>query len=93
MVQVMETWFLADQALLRESFGADFRPQHLREWPALENLSKDIVIDALVQATAGCSKSYAKGRVSYELLGMLSAERVEARCPRAKALLDRLRNL
>ena len=93
MVQVMETWFLADQALLREYFGAGLREQHLRAWPVLEALTKDTVITALVQATAGCSKSYSKGKVSYELLAKLNTESVEARCPHAKALLDRLRNL
>jgi hypothetical protein len=93
MVQVMETWFLADYALLREYFGAALREQHLREWPALEVLSKDTVISALTRATTGCSKSYSKGKVSYELLARLNTQSVEAKCPHAKTLLDRLRNL
>ena len=93
IVQVMETWFLADHALLRRYFGPSLRGQHLREWPMLEALTKDTVMNALVHATAGCSKSYSKGKVSYELLERLNPENVQARCPHAKALLDRLKNL
>jgi Domain of unknown function (DUF4276) len=91
MVQVMETWFLADRDLLRRYFGSSLRENHLRQWPVLEAVPKPTVFDALARATAGCPKSYAKGKVSYELLGQLSPPHVEAACPHAKALLDRLR--
>lgn len=93
MVQLMETWFLADRALLRQYFGSALREQHLRAWPDLEAVPKETVLKALDQATAGCTKSYAKGRVSFELLGQLSPQSVEAASPHAKALLDRLRAL
>lgn len=93
MVQVMETWFLADRELLKTYFGAALRENHLREWPLLEDVPKDSVLDALERATAGCEKRYSKGRRSYELLGKLRPARVEQVCPHAKALLDRLRNL
>ena len=84
MVQIMETWFLADHGLLREYFGASLREQHLREWPTLETLTKDTVMGALDGATAGCPKSYSKGKISYDLLGRLNPEHVQARCPHAK---------
>lgn len=48
---------------------------------------------ALEKATAGCTKHYAKGKVSFELLGQLNPALVEAACPHAKELLDRLRRL
>lgn len=91
MVQVMETWFLADRDLLKRYFGKCLRETHLRQWPALEAVPKLTVFDALDKATAGCEKPYAKGKVSYELLGQLSPTRVEAASPHAKMLLDRLR--
>ena len=91
MVQVMETWFLADRNALRQYFGAGFRENALRQWPDLENVSKDDVLDALARATAECSRRYAKGTVSFELLGRIDSARVEAECPHANALLDRLR--
>jgi hypothetical protein len=93
MVQVMETWFLADRDLLRRYFGNALRENHLRQWPDLEAVPKPTVFDALEKATAGCRKPYAKGKVSYELLGQLSPNQVEAACPHAKMLLERLRSL
>jgi len=93
MVQVMETWFLADRGLLRRYFGHSLRESHLRQWPALEAVPKATVFDALAKATAGCQRQYAKGKVSFELLGQLSPNPVEAACPHTKALLDRLRSL
>jgi Domain of unknown function (DUF4276) len=93
MVQVMETWFMADRQLLRDYFGAALREQHLPQWPVLEAVSKSSVFAALNQATANCTKAYAKGKVSYELLSRLTPTLVEAACPRAKTLLDKLRNL
>jgi hypothetical protein len=93
MVQVMETWFLADTALLRNYFGPSLREAHLRAWPALEHVSKADVMNALEGATAGCDKQYSKGKVSFELLAKLTPALVEAAYPHARSLLDRLRTL
>ncbi|HEX5715764.1 MAG TPA: DUF4276 family protein [Thermoanaerobaculia bacterium] len=93
MVQVMETWFLADRELLRRYFGNSLRENHIRQWPALEDVPKPTVFDALENATAACHKPYAKGKVSYELLGQLNPGQVEAACPHAKVLLERLRSM
>jgi hypothetical protein len=93
MVQVMETWFIADRQLIRDYFGAALREQHLPQWPVLEAVSKPAVFAALNQATANCTKPYAKGKVSFELLSKLNPALVEAACPRAKTLLDKLRNV
>jgi len=91
MAQVMETWFLADRDLLRRYFGTSLRENHLRQWPDLEAVPKLTVFDALEKSTAGCQRHYSKGKVSYELLGRLNPASVEAACPHAKSLLDRLR--
>ena len=93
MVQLMETWFLADRATLRSYFGNELREQHFKNWPSLENVPKATVLDALSGATAARAKSYAKGRVSFELLGRLDPSLVESACPSAHMLLDRLRKL
>ena len=93
MVQVMETWFLADRDTLRSYFGAQFAENALRQWLELEAVSKQTVLDALQRATARCQKRYAKGKVSFELLARVDPTRVEAACPHAKALLDRLKSL
>ena len=93
MVQVMETWFLADRDALRAYFGDGFRENAIRAWPDLEGVPKATVFDALERATEPCRRSYDKGRVSFELLARIDPERVEAACPHARAFLDRLRAL
>ena len=93
MVQVMETWFLADRDALREYFGSRFAENALGQWAELEDVPKGAVLDALRKATARCPKRYAKGRVSFELLAQVDPVQVEASCPHAKALLSRLRAL
>ena len=94
MVQVMETWFLADRETLRSFFGQHFREQAIPKWPHLEEVPKRSVLDALDQATAACGEQrYAKGNLSFSLLAKISPNKVEAASPNAKALFERLRNL
>ena len=93
MVVAMETWFLADRNLLKKHFGRELVESHFKEWPALEEVPKETVLSALQAATAECSISYEKGRVSFDLLAKLNANLVETACPHAKQLLDRLRRL
>ena len=93
MVQIMETWFLADRVTLQKYFGARFRQNALKNWPDLESVPKSTVLNALASATASCPKRYSKGKVSFELLARINSTLVENECPHAKALLDRLRNL
>ena len=90
MVQVMETWFLADRDALRKYFGSRIAENALGQWAELENVPKETVLGALRNATERCPKPYAKGRVSFELLAQVDPVRVEASCPHAKALLTRL---
>ena len=90
MVQVMETWFLADRNSLQRYFGAKFNENAFRQWPQLEAVPKETVFDALERAT---DKGYAKGKVSFELLAQIDPARVETACPHAKAFLNRLRML
>jgi Domain of unknown function (DUF4276) len=93
MVQVMETWFLADRELLRRHFGASLHDNALRAWPSLEGVPKNDVLSALGRATADCDPPYSKGKISFKLLAQLSPHQVEAACPNARRLLDRLREL
>ena len=93
MVQVMETWFLADREALRNYFGAKLRENTLKTWPDLEDVPKSTVLEALERGTASCRKPYSKGKISFELLARVDPARVEAACPHAKTLLDVLRAL
>ena len=91
MVQVMETWFLADREALRRHFGSPFRDNALPQRPRLEDVSKASVLAALKDATLHCSPPYNKGEVSFQLLAGINPGLVEAACPHAKRLLQRLR--
>jgi hypothetical protein len=94
MVQVMETWFLADPNALGQFFGPDFRESVIKQWPALEAVDKNTVFQTLESATMNCeTKQYAKGRISFELLAKVDPLKVEQKCPHAKALLEFLRSL
>lgn len=89
MVQVMETWLLADPEALRTYFGSKFKADKIPAWPDLEAQSKQSIFDALDKATAECSeKQYAKGKVSFEVLASISPEKVKEKCPHAKRLLE-----
>ena len=93
MVQAMESWFLADPEALRRYFGDDFDEDALAIRPALEEVPKEEVFEALAHATAPCRTRYAKGRISFALLAEIGPARVEAACPHAAQLLNRLRAL
>ncbi len=93
MVQVMETWFLADRNALRRCFGTGLNANHFRQWPNLEEVHRDTVYNALEQATSNCQKQYRKGRVSFQLLGEIDPQTVAAACPHADQLLQYLRTL
>lgn len=93
MVQVMETWFLADRDALRKFFGPELNEKAFAAWPELEAVPKATVLSALEKATAKCKTSYAKGAVSFKLLSTLNPAEVEQQCVHAHHLLARLRNL
>lgn len=90
MVQVMETWFLADVEALKKHFGKDFRESSFGKWPQLESVPKADVFKVLEEATRNCKKQYKKGVDSFKILGNVNPSLVKERCPHAKALLDRL---
>ena len=91
MVQVMETWFLADRNGLQTYFGDRFMANAIRQWPQLEEVPKETVFDTLEKATAGCSKPYSKGKVATNLMAQIDPGLIEDACPHAKSLLARLR--
>jgi len=95
MVQVMESWFLADREALKSFFGQCFRANAILPWQRLEDVPKQTVISALKKATAACGpeQRYAKGNMSFSLLAEISPGEVEKASPHAKALFERLRNL
>lgn len=92
MVQVMESWFLADRDCLARYFGKGFRASAL---PAvqrnIEDVAKDDVGRALDESTRRSRKGrYSKGRDSFELLRQIDTEKVVVASPHARRLVETL---
>lgn len=93
MVQIMETWFLADRETLKQYFGKNFKEKAIPGWDDLEAIPKARVLEALDKATAACEKKrYAKGKISFEILGSILPGKAEPACPHLSKLLTYLRN-
>lgn len=94
MVQIMESWFLADEDVLKKFFGQGF---HQRALPSILNgieaISKQQVYSALNQATRNCrTKSpYGKGEHSFKLLALVAVEKVIDASPWARRFVDTLK--
>ena len=92
MVQVMESWFLADRDAVADFYGQRFQSGSLPRNPAIEEIPKDDVSKGLNNATRRTTKGeYHKGRHSFELIGMIDPSKVAEASPYAKRLLDSLR--
>ncbi|HRF61023.1 MAG TPA: DUF4276 family protein [Fimbriimonadaceae bacterium] len=89
MAVCMETWLVSDPRTLKGRFGNGFDPSKLPSGP-LEQVSKGSVFTALEQATKSCAQKYAKGKLSFELLGSVDASAVRRQCPNAERFFDRL---
>lgn len=91
MVQVTETWLVADRPALQRYFGPDFKNGVVPAWPDLEAVDKDAIYKALDDGTRNCRKKYAKGKVSFELVGDVDPTAVEGKCPHAHTFLATMR--
>lgn len=94
MVQVMESWFLADRGALKAFFGQGFRDKALpAAHNAIESITKQEVHAALKQATSHCKTraAYDKGEHSFKLLAQIDPAKITQASPWAKRFVDELR--
>jgi hypothetical protein len=92
MVQIMESWFLADRAVLASFYGQGFRDSALPRRPHLEQVPKAEMLSGLQQATRSTRKgNYCKGSHSFDILSRINPTVVETAAPHAKRFLDALR--
>ena len=92
MVQVMESWFLADREALIDYYGQNFHENSLPRRQDIENVPKADVLGGLSRATRGTKKGrYDKGRHSFEILGSLDPNKVINASPHAKRFVDSLK--
>ena len=91
MVQVMESWFLADRDALLRFYGAGFREGRLPGNPAEEQIPKVDVLEGLRHATRATQKgTYHKTQHAPKLLGIVSPDRVRSSAPACERLFDTL---
>ena len=94
MVQVMESWFLADRAALRNYYGAGLAENRLPANRQVEQIPKDDVINGLAAATRDTGKGrYHKTRHAPALLAALNPAQVRAAAPACANLFAALEQL
>ena len=94
MVQVMESWFLADPNELSRFYGQGFNGTSLPT-TLLETRAKRDVYAALSSATRNTKTrgAYGKGEHSFELLSRIDANKVIERSPWADRLVTTIKEL
>lgn len=91
MVQVMESWFLADRAALAEYYGQGFRSNVIPQYQDVEIVRKEDVYSKLRQATASTNKGrYNKAADSFKILGRINPEKVRQKSAHADRLIRHL---
>ncbi len=93
MVQVMESWFLADDTALAAFYGQGFRASALPKARNVERIAKADVLKALTEATARTAKrKYHKVRHGAKLLGWVDPEVVRSRAKHCHLLFTALQS-
>ena len=89
MVQVMESWFLADRQALEDYYPQGFRPNTLPGNPNIEQIPKQDVLNGLKDASRATRKgTYDKGKHSFDILAALEPDKVKAASPHAKRFIQ-----
>ena len=89
MVQVMESWFLADVGALEAYYGQGFRRGALPSNPNVEEVPKADVDRGLERATRDTTKEgYRKGASSFEILSRLDPVKVRSASSYAERLVQ-----
>ncbi len=87
MVQVMESWFLADRVSLHRFYGRGFSENRLPGNLKIEEIPKDDVLRCLAAATEKTQKGkYHKTMHAPDLLARIDAARVRAAAPACERL-------
>lgn len=93
MVQIMESWFLADAGTMESYYGQGFRRQALPQNPNVEQVPKQHVLSGLDQATRQTPKGrYSKGKHAFDLLERIDPAKVRAASPYADRFISSIAN-
>ena len=91
MVQVMETWFLADIESLKRSCGRNFDAVKLPKHKNIELIPKAEVFNAMKIASEGKFDKKANPEFSYIILSRIDPTLVSSKSPWARRFLDLLK--
>ena len=87
MVQLMESWFLADRTALRQFYGDGFSEAPLPGNPQVEQAPKNDVLNGLKSATRNSRPGeYRKSAHAPKILALLSVQRVRDAAPNCRRL-------
>ena len=90
MVEVMESWFLADASALASFYGQSFQGRALPKNPNVEAIPKQDVLDGLEGATRSTTKGrYVKAH-AFDLLAALDPAKVTSASHYADRLIQAL---
>lgn len=92
MVQVMESWFLADKSALAAYFGQRFRPNALPQGTEIEDIPKSDVVRGIQAASRQTNKPYDKGRDSFAILERIDIDGLKEASPHAARFFQALQN-
>ena len=91
MVQIMESWFLADTEALEAYFGQGFRRGALPGNNNIETVPKQDVLSGLDRSTTATGRAnYHKARDSFKILATIDPDKVTSESPHAARLIDAL---
>lgn len=91
MVQVMESWFLADKEALADYYGQGFQKNVIPQSQNIETVPKKDVLDKLKQATRRTQKgAYRKGPHSFMILAKIDPGKVIQASRYAKRFVEQL---
>ena len=94
MVEVMESWFLADREGVEAFYGRGYRSNALPPSRKVEQIPKGDVLDGLVQATRNSTKGrYDKGAHGFRILENLDPAKVREAAPLADRFISTLSRL
>ena len=94
MVQVMESWFLADKDAIARYYGQGFQANRLPPNPNVEQVMANDAIRRIEDATRRTQKgTYHKTRHAPDLLAQIDSTKVRNTAPNCKRLFDTLQNL
>lgn len=93
MVQVMESWLIADPETLADFYGQGFRAGSLPGGPDVEKVAKSNVMRGLERATRNSRKgSYHKTLHGPKILSKLDEAKIRNRAPHCEELFQTLEN-